>query len=76
MIRLVMKNFILNFVLTPCLFSDKASAQKVYSTDYQSQADKKIYFVKYESQADLKTYLTDYRSRSGWKKQSKKHLMN
>ena len=66
---------ILISVLSCCLFSGKASAQKVYSTDYQSQADKKIFFVKYESQADLKIYFTTYQSKAGWKKQSKKHLM-
>lgn len=31
----------------------EAKAQKVYSVNYESQADVKVFVVKYESQADL-----------------------
>jgi hypothetical protein len=37
-------------------------AQKVYTVEYQSQADMKVCVVEYESQA-------------GWRNQQKKHLM-
>jgi hypothetical protein len=36
-------------------------AQKVFSEDYESQADVKVFVVKYESQA-------------GWKNNQKKHF--
>jgi hypothetical protein len=37
-------------------------AQKVYSVNYESQADVKVYVVAYESQADLKVYKVKYES--------------
>ena len=40
-------------------------AQKVFSTDYASQADVKVFVVKYESQADLKVYKVKYESQAG-----------
>lgn len=72
-------------------FTLQFSAQKVFSVDYQSQADVKVFVVKYESQADLNVYKVDYqsqaegnegkwffvkyRSQAGWKKKEKKQLM-
>lgn len=41
-----------------------ANAQKIYSVQYESQADIKVFVVKYESQADLKVYKVDYESRA------------
>ena len=42
-----------------------ASAQKVFSVDYSSQADVKVFVVKYESQADLKVFKVKYESQAG-----------
>ena len=33
-----------------------AKAQKVFSVDYENQADVKVFVVKYENQADLKVF--------------------
>ena len=45
------------------LFSGVRSfAQKVYSVQYENQADFKIYFVEYKNQA-------------GWRNKSKQHFM-
>ncbi|WP_317132179.1 DUF6150 family protein [Chryseobacterium sp. SNU WT5] len=38
------------------LFTLQFSTQKIFSVDYQSQADVKVFVVKCESQADLKVY--------------------
>ena len=46
-----------------------------YFVKYPSQSDKKIYFVDYESQSDLKVYFVKYKSQSGWRNNSKKHLL-
>tara|TARA_Y100001934_G_C11806479_1_gene519550 strand:+ start:367 stop:531 length:165 start_codon:yes stop_codon:yes gene_type:complete len=35
----------------------------------------KIYTVNYETQADLKVYVIDYASQAGWINKSKKHLL-
>lgn len=45
-------------------FSARIDAQKVFSVDYQCQADVKVFVVKYESQADLKVYKVDYQSQA------------
>ena len=47
-----------------------------YFVDYPSQSDKKIYFVDYESQSDLKIFYVKYKSQSGWRKKSKRHLLD
>ena len=47
------------------LFAGKIEAQKIYSVDYQSQADVKVFVVDYESQADLKVYKVKYESQAG-----------
>ena len=46
-----------------------------YFVKYSSQSDKKIYFVDYPSQSDLKIFFVKYKSQSGWKNNSKKHLL-
>ena len=46
-----------------------------YFVKYSSQSDKKIYFVDYPSQSDLKVYFVKYKSQSGWRNNSKKHLL-
>lgn len=43
-----------------CLLS--AEATKVYSVDYESQADVKVFVVEYQSQADLLVYRVQYES--------------
>jgi hypothetical protein len=68
-----MKKIILSITLLICCYISKS--QKLYSVNYESQADKKIYFVKYQSQADLKIYFVDYESQAKWKNNSKKHLL-
>jgi hypothetical protein len=68
-----------------------ASAQKVYSVEYQNQADIKVFVVKYENQADLKVFkvtyenqagendgkwfFTRYEYQAGWRTKEKMHLM-
>ncbi len=46
-----------------------------YFASFQSSADKKIFFVDFKSQADLVIYFTRYQSGAGWKRSSKKYLM-
>ena len=41
------------------------SAQKVFSVEYESQADIKVFVVDYESQADLSVFKVDYSSQAG-----------
>jgi len=64
---------------------------KVFKVDYESQvkgneglwyfvknvsqSDKKIFFVEYVSQCDLKIFFVKHKSQSGWKNNSKKHLL-
>ena len=45
--------------------SYSAKCQKVFSVDYESQADVKVFVVNYESQADLKVFKVDYESQVG-----------
>ena len=40
------------------------SAQKLFSVDYESQADINVFVVQYESQADLKVYKVKYESQA------------
>ena len=40
-------------------------AQKIFTVDYESQADVKVFVVKYESQADLKVFKVKYESQAG-----------
>lgn len=46
-----------------------------YFVEYPSQTDKKIFFVEYESQSDLNIFFVKYKSQSGWRNNSKKHLL-
>ena len=46
-----------------------------YFVKHSSQSDKKIFFVDYPSQSDLKIYFVKYKSQSGWRNNSKKHLL-
>lgn len=39
-------------------------AQKVFSVDYENQADVKVFVVKYENQADLKVYKVKYENQA------------
>lgn len=55
------------------LFSSFSFAQKVFSVNYENQADIKVFVVKYENQAGLKIYFVDYENQAGWNKKDKKH---
>jgi len=57
------KTTILLFLL--CAASFNANAQKIFSVDYESQADVKVFVVDYESQADLKVFKVKYESQAG-----------
>ena len=46
-----------------------------YFVKYSSQSYKKIFFVDYLSQSDLKIFFVKYKSQSGWRNNSKKHLL-
>ena len=48
---------------------------KVFVVDYENQADLKVYKVKYQNQADLKIYFVKYENQAGWNNQSKIHLL-
>lgn len=67
--------FSLIFVFFLIIFGIQSKAQKVFSTEYSSQAKKKIFFVDYESQADLKIFFVKYDSQAGWRNNSKKQLL-
>ncbi len=45
-------------------FSQNVEAQRVFETDYSSQADLDVFIVDYESQCDLKVYYVDYSSQA------------
>ena len=53
------------FLLFLACFSLFSKAQKVFSVDYESQADVKVFVVEYASQADLKVFKVDYSSQAG-----------
>lgn len=48
------------FILSFAFMAQVATAQKVYSANYQNQADIKIFVVDYVNQADLKVFKVDY----------------
>jgi len=52
----------------------QTKAQKIFSVDYESQADVKVFVVKYESQAEVKIFFVEYESQAGWKNNQKKHF--
>ena len=41
-----------------------AEAQKVFSVDYENQADLKVFVVDYENQADLKVFKVKYENQA------------
>ena len=50
------------FILLSPLFT---IAQKVFSVDYENQADVKVFVVKYENQADLTVFKVKYENQAG-----------
>jgi hypothetical protein len=52
---------VIAFAVISCL----ATAQKVYSVNYENQADVKVFVVKYENQADLKVFKVKYENQAG-----------
>jgi hypothetical protein len=70
-----MKNNYLLILLTTFI-SFSSYCQKLYSTDYKSQADINVFVVDYKSQSDLKVFFVKYKSQAaGWRDNSKKHLL-
>ena len=51
------------------------NAQKVFSVNYQNQADIKVFVVDYTNQADLKIFFVNYSNQAGWVNHSKKQLL-
>ncbi len=45
-------------------FAPMSFAQKIYSVEYQNQADVKVFVVDYENQADLKVYKVKYQNQA------------
>ena len=52
-----MKFLLFFFLMT---YTVKSYSQKVFSVDYENQANVKVFVVKYENQADLKVYRVKY----------------
>ena len=69
-----MKNIICCLILVFSSIS-VCKAQKVFSVEYENQADVKVFVVDYENQADLKVYFVKYENQAGWRSKSKQHLM-
>ena len=63
----------LSFLLFLVFFPGRA--QKLFSVDYESQADLKLFVVEYESQADLKIFFVDYPGQAGWRNKKKMPLL-
>ena len=53
------------FLLLSFLIMDILFAQKVYSVEYENQAEVKVFVVEYENQADLKVYKVKYENQAG-----------
>ena len=54
------------FLIFMSLFlSPYCQAQKVYSVEYESQADVKVFVVDYENQSDLKVFRVKYSNQAG-----------
>ena len=64
MFRIVIKksSFVgMRYIVLILLFMPLISVgQKIYSVDYQNQADVSVYVVEYENQCDLKVFKVDY----------------
>ena len=58
-----MKKIVLIGILIVASFS--AKCQKIFSVDYENQADVKVYVVNYENQADIKVFKVKYENQSG-----------
>ena len=58
-----MKNLLI--LATMLLSFGAVNAQKVYSVDYENQADVKVFVVQYENQAHLKVYKVKYENQAG-----------
>jgi len=52
----IMKPFLLLLLFFPL----SSYAQKIFSVEYQNQADIKVFVVDYENQCDLKVFKVDY----------------
>ena len=57
MMKKIKKIGLLIIIIMACSVSN---AQKIFSVDYESQADIKVFVVDYESQADLKVFKVKY----------------
>ena len=53
----------ITFILLLCI-SFISNAQKVFTVQYENQADVKVFVVKYENQADLKIYKVKYENQA------------
>ena len=47
------------------LFSSYSFAQKVFTVEYENQADVKVFVVDYENQADIKVFKVKYENQAG-----------
>ena len=56
--------YFLFVMVSLALSAESASAQKIFSVDYESRADVKVFVVDYESRADLLVYKEDFESRA------------
>lgn len=68
-----MKSVLLLGVLMLFL-SVQTFSQKVFSVQYENQAEVKIFVVQYENQADVKICFVKYENQAGWRNNSVKHL--
>lgn len=55
----------ITYFIAVLLISTITNAQKVYSVEYENQADVKVFVVKYENQADLKVFKVKYTNQAG-----------
>ena len=56
------------------LSSSYSFAQKVFTVEYENQADVKVFVVKYENQADLKICFVEYKNQAGLENNNLKHI--
>lgn len=52
-------------ILILLVFNFTVHAQKIFSVQYENQADVKIFVVDYANQADLKIYKVQYSNQAG-----------
>ena len=65
----------LTYILLFLFLTSVSFPQKVFSVEYENQADVKVYVVDYENQADLKIYFVKYSNQAGWLNRNKMHLL-